>query len=183
MVVRPPEAAPLSPDRILAGMNVLFSMSHAGHVRNFEWTVRMLAEAGHAVHVGLDQDEKENLAGHSDLLHSLVAEYPTITCDVAPARQKTDWSSVALGAQRWLDYLRYLEPEFTAATKLRSRAGGGLPDSVKRITDGYLARSPEARRAARRLLEATHEGVPVLKSVRRWMERHDPDVLVVTPML
>ena len=163
-------------------MKILFFMSHAGYVRNFESPLRILAERGHAVNVGVDRETKENLPGHADLLNALVSEYPSITADTAPAGRATNRRIVALGAQAWLDYLRFFEPEFDGATKLRARAGARLPGPIRRLTDTVLIRRRMRPRASR-LLRATYQAVPIDASVRAYIERHAPDVVLVTPLV
>src|SRR4051794_24717384 len=125
-------------------------MAHAGHARNFEWTLRILAERGHAVHVALDRDMDADVAGRGGLLPSLAAEYPRLTLGPAPARRRRGAELLAEVLRASLDYLRYLEPEFADAAKLRSRAGGWLPERLRAVADRALVRSPRARRAARR---------------------------------
>src|SRR5919106_424818 len=100
-------------------MRVLFFMSHAGQARNFESTLRGLAERGHEVHMAYDRLDKKNLPGVSDLANALVAEYPLLTSGGHPQPRKDDWGWIASRLRLALDYMRYLQPEFKDAPKLR----------------------------------------------------------------
>ena len=65
-------------------MKILFFMSHPGHTRNFESTLRGLAARGHSVHMSFDRLEKRNLPGLWDLANALLEEYPNLTFGSAP---------------------------------------------------------------------------------------------------
>src|SRR4051794_11266423 len=105
-------------------------MSHAGSTRNFESTLRGLAESGHEIHLAFDRMAKRNLPGLWDLTNSLVAQYPNLTAGPHPVPKKEEWSVVSSRLRASLDYMRYLEPEFDDAPKLRRRAEQFAPNRV-----------------------------------------------------
>lgn len=155
-------------------------MSHAGQARNFESTLRGLAERGHEVHMGYERAEKKNLPGHRDLAERLVQEYPEIACDVCPRPAKDDWSWVAARLRAAVDYMRYLEPEFDNAPKLRARAERFAPERVKKRVRGM---SGAMRRVFRSALVRGDISAPVSDAVTAYIRARDPDVVLVTPLL
>src|ERR1044072_9008870 len=107
-------------------------MSHPGATRNFESTLRGLAERGHTVHLAFQRSQKDMLPGLSDLADSLVAEYPQITSGPAPQLADEDYALVASRLRASLDYMRFTNPEFEDAPKLRCRAERWVPERLKR---------------------------------------------------
>ncbi|OAI40149.1 hypothetical protein AYO39_01975 [Actinobacteria bacterium SCGC AG-212-D09] len=161
-------------------MKVLFLMSHAGQARNFESTVRGLAERGHEVHMGFDRLEKRNLPGLSDLAETLVEEYYGVTSGPVPRPSKDDWAVVSSRIRASLDYVRYLGPEFKDAPKLRRRAEGFAPPRVAKIV-GPLPKPGKA--VARRALKRAERATPISEPIRAYLEQLAPDVVLVTPLL
>ena len=108
-------------------MRILFFMPHAGHARNFESTLRMLADRGHAIHVAMHRSETKDMRYVGELLAALIAEHPSIDASFVPARAKAEWPEVGVRLRRGLDYLRYLEPAYADAAKPRERAATRVP--------------------------------------------------------
>ena len=96
-------------------------------MRNFESTLRMLAQRGHEVHVvarPVSSVDPTNLAAR------LAAGCPGITYDRPPARPIDGWALLGEELRRGVDYLLYLGPEYRHAAKLRQRARGHAPPFV-----------------------------------------------------
>ena len=89
-------------------MKILFFMSHAGATRNFESTLRGLADRGTRVHLAFNRMEKENLPGLWDLANTLIAEYPHITAGEHPQPTRSEPSFIAAKLRASLDYMRFL---------------------------------------------------------------------------
>jgi hypothetical protein len=87
------------------------------------------------------------------------------------------------GALRsWLDYLRFLEPEFAEAPKLRARSLSQLPAALREPTQGAAA-SPEFRHSLAALIRALEQSLPVPDPVRALLEEERPDALIVCPLI
>src|SRR5262245_21817316 len=131
-------------------MIVFLVLRTIGLVRNFEPSLRLLAEQGHLVHIGFPHSSKGGdqvsgwvsryalpLAGEpiiSDevdsvaLLASLAKEYPNISWDFIRQQRSDGWDEFLAALRATQDYLRYLEPEFRDTPTLRDRAlDGDLP--------------------------------------------------------
>ena len=76
-VRRAPQPAPLL-------VRILFLLAHAGLFRNFESTLRGLAEQGHDVHVAFDSERYP-----SDAFAALLAAHPNVTTGPRPSRPPT----------------------------------------------------------------------------------------------
>ena len=159
-------------------MNVLFFMSHPGHLRNFESTLRELASRGHRVHLAFD-GEKAGLSGQRSLAASL-GELEGITLGHAPVPAKAEeWTLVAWQLRAMLDYLRYLEPPLDRAVRPRLRAAHALPEPFLRALDA----AGGARDLVRRSLASLERAVPARRSLLRYVFERDPDLVAVTPLL
>ena len=114
-------------------MRILFFMRHAGFFRNFEWALRELADRGHQVTIAFDSRK----AGQSELaayaqLGRISSESPNIAFAELGPPGTPSLTAVATRRLRLIqDYLRYLDPAFSNATKLRQRSSSYL-DGVSR---------------------------------------------------
>ena len=86
-------------------MNILFSTSHFGFLRNFQSTLRMLAERGHRLH--LVADRKESMGG-VEMIDDLLRDYPgSVTYEYVPVRKNATWYALTVGLRLSIDYWRY----------------------------------------------------------------------------
>src|ERR1044071_6530805 len=107
-------------------VKLLFLMRHSGYVRNFESTLRLLCERGHAVHVAFQGQVKYAQLDPTGIAQQLADAYPTFSHGTLPVRSD-GWGLLGRELRLGLDYLRYLEPEYDHAPKLRERAGREAP--------------------------------------------------------
>lgn len=160
-------------------------MSHAGHARNFESTIRGLAERGHSTTVAVDRVKSVAGSGTGGLLAAIEREFPTVSTTETP-RVTADaqaWLDVARGARLGLDYLRYLEPPFQETPKLTARAFGRLRGPLKILAERARTAPPEYRDSVRRALRAVHDSVPPIVLYLDFIRDQSPDVVLVTPLL
>jgi hypothetical protein len=163
-----------------APMKVLWFMSHAGQVRNFESTLRGLAGRGHQIHLAFERQEKKNLPGLHDLAGALVSQYAGITTGEAPRAPKYDWSLVSSRLRASVDYTRYLGPEYAEAPKLRRRAERFAP---ARVEERYRRLSRPGRAVMRGGLRLAERATPISESITGYLREREPDVVLVTPLL
>ncbi|HXE81042.1 MAG TPA: hypothetical protein VNK41_09845 [Vicinamibacterales bacterium] len=160
-------------------MKILFFMRSTVYVRNFESTLRMLAERGHAVHVVADPHLPES----NDLIARLCREHPRITHSHAPLVPFSAWSFFGREVRRAVDYLRYLEPDYAHAPKLRLRAERGAPDFIIAATKKPLFRTRAGRRALAWALRCVDRAVPRNPAVDAFIAGERPDLVLVTPLV
>ena len=151
-------------------MRILFVMSHAGYVRNFENAIRALASRGHEVVVAFELDDPAWLGGRDPLAGLDVRR-------VDPPRRTKLRRAPRAAVRHSLDYLRYLEPAFAEAHKLRQRARRRVPGVVV-----AAARSPSMRRALHRVLATADRALPQ-RDVDEFVREQRPDVLLVSPLV
>lgn len=153
-------------------------MTHAGHTRNFDSTLRSLAERGHEVIVAVDQLEKSTQPDLNDQLLALVSEFPGLTWEQTPARAEESWSEVGRLLRLGLDYLRYLRPEYVRASRVRDRARRRAPEPVRR-----LSVTPGVRRLLGPALRLAEASIPVPRELTDFISERAPDVVLVTPLV
>ena len=150
------------------------------YARNFESTLRLMASRGHEVHI---LAEAHHQVDPGDLVGRLCAEYPGITHGRPPSVAATPWARVGIELRRGLDYLRYLEPEYDAASKLRARAHLKAPAFL--LTP--RARRFTSRRSTRALaawaMRSADSVVPRDSHVEAFVRAQRPDLVVVTPLV
>jgi hypothetical protein len=164
-------------------VKILVCMTHAGYVRNFELVLRTWAVRGHQVHVLLERMEKRNLPGHADLLTGLQAEYPNITSAQSPDWGDAEWPAVGVALRHAIDYLRYLEPPFEGAVKLRQRAARRAPGWLRRLAGLPVLGRPRCVRIARASLQLARRTIPLAPVCVDTITALRPDVVVVTPLV
>ena len=158
-------------------MNVLFFMTHPGHLRNFEPAFRELARRGHRVHAAFDRD-KEGLSGQRSLVTGL-ADHDELTFGPAPVPERDEeWTLVGWQLRAMLDYLRYLEPPYAGAARRRERAARQVPHPLTTALDALGGRT-----RVKGALSALERSVPPRDSVLRFISSHKPDLVLATPLL
>lgn len=161
-------------------MKILFLLRHALYLRNFESTVRSLAEQDHEITLMFSP-----LARQVDntLAVALAREYPNVK--EHPIAPRTGWWWPASDGARVLrDYLRYLEPEYKDAPALVERGARRFPPAIRWIFDHVPGmKSRPVRTLLRRALMLLDRAIPpdpgVVEALRQWA----PDIILVTPIV
>lgn len=161
-------------------MKVLFFMRSTVYVRNFESSLRLLAERGHQVHVAA---ETHQVLDTTDLIGRLCRQHPGITHSDPPTPEARRWSQLGIELRKGIDYLRYLEPEYRNAPKLRLRAELMAPVFFAPGTGRRLARTKRGRALLRRVLWECERSVPPDPALLAYIGRHRPDLVIVTPLV
>jgi hypothetical protein len=158
-------------------MNVLFLMRRYSMLRNFESTLRTLAERGHDVHLAFEQVKGEE-EPPQDILGRL-GEHRGFSWGHLPARRPDAWGVLADEARAALNYLRYLEPQFRDAEKLRERARVRAP----RLVGGLSEHTPVQNRALRWVLDLALGARPADPQAGEYLDAHRPDLVVGTSLV
>ncbi len=160
-------------------MRILFVMSHPG-VNSFTPALRLLAERGHDVHLAFQSIKTGE--SHRALVE-LAEECPRVTFGQLPSAGRTDWTSLASELRLGIDYLRYLEPRYRGAVKLRARAEARAPAPIVRAGSAARVAGAPGVTALRRALQALERTIPPPPSALRFLSRQRPDVLLVSPLV
>ena len=161
-------------------MRILFFMRSTVYVRNFESTLQLLAERGHQVHIVAQPHE---YLDHADILGRLCRTYPGITHAEPPERELGPWARFGLQVRRGLDYLRYFNPEYRDAPRLRWRAGLKAPAVAERALWKRCEASPAGRRLLARVLRWCDRGTPIDPELVASVAAQRPDLVLVTPLV
>lgn len=156
-------------------MKVLFSALHFANFRNFESVVRELAQRGHEVH--LAADEAETFGGR-ELIERLAAEHDGITWGWTPDIGAEPWFATAQKIRSALEYVRFLDPRYDDAPKLRWRNLDLAPRIVKWLTAPVVGRRP-GRTATEILLKWFERLLPRSAAMVRWIAEQAPDVVLL----
>ncbi len=162
-------------------MNILFSVSHFGFLRNFEPALGRLAERGHAIH--LLADRKDNLGGTKTIDNLRAAHPDRITFGYAPGRKDDRFHLLALKIRLCLDYWRYLDPRYDQATSLRARGARQAPPIASRLAGLPLLRTRAGLALLRTTFRRIERALPTGGVPDRILDEHRPDVVLVTPLL
>jgi hypothetical protein len=160
-------------------LRILFVFRHGGYVRNFESLLVELAGRGHHVHALLGRSRMGWLQGRRPPIEIVAEREPNITWSLADDGRATLFR-YAYGLRLTLDWLRYLDPMYAHAPKLRERVEERVPRPLRRA---LLALGPSGRAAVRRLLEAMERTLPPPAGLRETIAGHAPDLVCVTPLV
>lgn len=164
---------------------IVFFMRTPGYVRNFEWVIRRLLDRGHTLEVVIDHPKmKTSERAALDHLEGMCRELPNLRFRylIAPDPRVR----LISGAKHFLrlsqDYLRYFDPAFEGADRLRERAGRLAGRWTQRILR-LIGVRPVFRRKTQRLLAFVDGLIPAARDVRRFLQHASPDVVLVTPLV
>lgn len=152
-------------------MTILFLARHYTYFRNFDAAIRLLAERGHRVHLAVDREDNRAF------VEGLAASTPGVTFGLTPEVPVTRTTRLAEGLRLSLDFLRYEEPRYADATKIRQRAAERTPRLAAWARDRWGVDGATARVAA---VERAIEPPPRL---REFIASMKPDLVVVTPLI
>jgi hypothetical protein len=155
-------------------------MKHPGVVRNLESTLLELLARGHRLELAFESVKTEE---SRNLVRRLVAAGDGAVEIVSPPRADGPYADLAGILRRGIDYLRYLEPRYAEAEKLRARARGQAPRSVRILAALPLLRSARGVTALRRALQAVERRLPPPPAVTTFVRERRPDAVLVTPLV
>ena len=161
-------------------MKILFSATHFGFLRNFQSTIRLLAERGHHLHLLAERTDAIDGRKMADLL---AADHPSITFELLPSSRHRLWYSLATGVRATLDYWRYLDSRWAHSEKLRGCAADQAPAFAVALARMPLLGSGPGLAVLRRLFRAAERVLPPPDEVADVFRRIKPDVLMLTPLL
>ena len=138
-------------------MRILFSTSSFGFLRNFQSTVRLLAQRGHEIHL---YAERTDTVDGQKIADTLAAEFPSITLGMIPSSRHRLWYTLGTGARASLDYWRYLDPRWDHSPKLRDRGAAMAPAFARVLPRIPLLGSGPALRGWQALCRAIDRALP-----------------------
>jgi hypothetical protein len=192
-------------------MRILFVMLHPGFIRYYDGALRALAAGGHEVQLAFEVSRDK--LGESELARRLVESSGRITCGTAPVRTESvrdflarsdrsavrtaegrgvvdrahrreeRWDSLATTVRLMLDYLRFFEPAFLHANRLRDRAEKRLPRVYGPLVRAVASAGAAARATFASLLHAMERMIPTPAAIDAFIRGAQPDLVLVTPLV
>ena len=189
---------------------VLFVMLHPGFVRYYDDAVQALTDAGHDVHLAFEITRTK--LGENVTAQRLAGRSPRLTCGTTPERRESvreflargdrgatrsgaalrggwhasreeAWESLRTTVRLLADYLRFFEPAFDGAVKLRDRAEKRLPRIYVPVVRAAARGGAAARACLAWALAAVERLVPAHADVVAFVRDQRPDLLLVTPLI
>lgn len=161
-------------------MRVLFVMASAEYLRYYDDTIRLLASRGHHVVIALNHDSGKKLVTLDGLASELQGCVSLV--GVLPVAGPF-WDRVSLGLRGTMDFVRYLDPRFAAASVLRARIRRKVLPRSLHVLDRIRSLHPAATRAIVRALAVVEQAIPCVKELDALLARVAPDVVLVTPLV
>jgi hypothetical protein len=154
-------------------------MEHPG-VGSLVPALQLLDRRGHELH--LAYEAVKSVESNREL-ETLAERCPRITFGELPAMGTSGWVPLAAWLRRSIDYLRYLDPRYPEATKLRTRAASKAPPATVRL--GRMARlaGPAGVAGLRRGLQLLERCLVPPPHVERYLEEQHPDVVLFGHLL
>jgi hypothetical protein len=175
---------------------ILFFLYHAGYLRHYVETLRLLSERGYVVHLSFTVVEKDR--GDRALAERVASEIPGVTFDTAPRRAFLDgWRRTSVLVRAFTDLTRYASPEYANATGLRDRMARKIESQIVTAKTDPASRwilkhlvvrlehlsSPASVRRVQRALATAEQAIPTSRRVDAYIRAFGPDAVLVTPLV
>ena len=158
-------------------LKILFLVHNLGKTRHFEGVIEELLRRGHSLVVTAAHKRNKPLK-----LTGPFRENPRIDVVSNPLRRLDAWEPFVRPLRQARDYLRFFDPAYAHAGKLAARARAYSPPGwADRFAEGGSLR--QWWPAARRSLEVAETLVPSERFYELFLRSHQPDVVLVTPLI
>ena len=160
-------------------MKIFFLMKSSGYLRNYASVVRLLAAKGHQVQLCF---LKVNEIFPQSAIDKEVKDISGVSYLVPPKRIWL-WRRPAEFIRVLQTYLRFLDPYYNDAYKLRNRAAALLPRPVSWLVKLIVDQNRNRMWAAVNFLRMIERGIPLDSYIVKFFESNRPDVFLVTPLI
>lgn len=160
-------------------MRILFIARHFTYFRNYETVIAVLAGRGHQLHLAAEREED---LGGREMVERLAREHDGVTFGWVPGREGR-WAPFATKLRMTIDYLRYLEPVYAGAPKLRARARERVPRVGLCLLALAGVRTSRGRAWIRGALHACERAIPRSAAITEFLRAQQPDVVLFTPLI
>jgi hypothetical protein len=145
-------------------------------------TMRHLMKEGHTLHLAFFSLERENKA---KLYESLSTEFPDrFNYETIPSTRQDLWHDLCLVISWARDYLFFLKPFFKNAERVRKRVEIRItPSFVWLMNRCPILNKTAGRDAIDYLLKVIDDAIPAARSLKKYIQAMNPDVLLVTPLV
>ncbi|CAB1056252.1 hypothetical protein D1BOALGB6SA_988 [Olavius sp. associated proteobacterium Delta 1] len=160
-------------------MKIFFLMKKSGYLRNYASVVRLLAARGHRVQLGfLKIDEIYPRTA----IDQEVKDIPGVSYIIPPKRIWL-WKKPAEFIRVLQTYLRFLDPYYNDAYKLRARAAAMLPRPVSWLVRLIVGHNRNRLWAVVNVLRIIERSLPLDRAILKFFRSNRPDAFLVTPLI
>lgn len=164
-------------------MRVLFVMKQRNYLTTYAGVVNALLQRGHTVRLAWPD---EDVSVPEELTPS-----PLLSIEAWEHKRGDAWAPLAGSVRRGVDYLRYLEPSYRDAVKLRARAFEKLLHSLSKgerepqpgWSEIGLALSEAERRRLETIGRLVEEAIPSDARQEAFLTSFGPDLVLVSPLI
>ena len=160
-------------------LRILFVMEHPG-VGSLMPALRLLHQRGHQLTLGYEA--LKSVESHREL-QDLADDCPGIEFMQLPSMGTSNWVALAAWLRRSIDYLRYLEPRYRDATKLRARAFRKTPRAMRNAARVAKLLGPPGIAGLKRGLQLLEVCIAPPKHITAFLAERRPDVLLLAHLL
>jgi hypothetical protein len=160
-------------------MKILFIARHFTYFRNYESVIAELARRGHQLHLAAEREED---LGGREMVERLAREHGGVSLGWVPGREDA-WAAFATKLRMTIDYLRYLDPVYAGAPKLRARARERVPRIGLWLLAAAGAHTAPGRWITRAVLQAYERAIPRSHAIDAFLHQQQPDVVLFTPLI
>jgi hypothetical protein len=160
-------------------MRILFALSSPEYFRFFDGTMLGLALHGHDVSVVVNVVRP----GKPVPLEALAGIHERVSVVGLVPRRGDAWEALAGAVRGTQDFIRYLHPDLSRATRLRARAKSQALPWFLQPLDRIRALSPGTVAALMRWLQSIERSIPVSDAVARFLDTLAPDLVLVSPLV
>src|SRR5688572_12676265 len=89
------------------------------------------------------------------------------------------WFELSKTIRIWAGYLRYFDPEYASAPKLKSRAEDGVPPRLARLSNRPLFEKPQHRRRLLAFLRLLERAMPPVPEIQHALRDYQPDLVLI----
>ena len=164
-------------------MKILFVMRNAHYLRNYESVILGLRRRGHRIVVGFELDNRAvptEVWRFAKKLARLNQKFIEIA--ILPERPSF-WCGAASQLRALRDYCRYQLPPYLEAHRCAERAGSVLIWPLRRMQLIPKSLRAGVARVTGSLTAFAENVLPVSAGAKEAMRRHDPDIVLVTPLI
>ena len=154
-------------------------MKNSGYLRNYTSVVRLLAARGHLVQLCfLKIDE----IYPQTAIDKEVKNISEVSYFISPKRNWL-WRRPVEFIRVLQTYIRFLDPYYKDAHKLRSRAAALVPGPVRWLVDIIVGRTGQNKWSAINFLKKIEKAIPLNPFIVDFFKSDRPDVFLVTPLI
>ncbi len=157
---------------------ILFVLASPEYLRYFDTTLTELARRGHSVAIGVNWLRERKHAR----LDELIGDSRIEIVGQVPARHDA-WTHLAGAVRGTFDFVRYLHPSLAGATALRERSRRKSAPSLVWALDRVRSLEPRRLEWIYAALRSIEGAVPVSEDIVAFLQRHRPDLVVVSPLV